>query len=62
MITFIGTLGYGYATLISWSFISDIIDSQEVKTNEREDGTIYALVSFARKLAQALVEQYKVML
>lgn len=55
IITFIGTLGYGYATLISWSFISDIIDAQEVKTHEREDGTIYALVSFARKLAQALV-------
>ena len=34
--------------------ITDIIDDQEVKTGKREDGTIYAVYSFARKIGQAL--------
>lgn len=38
---------------IIWAFITDVIDDQEVKTNKREDGTIYAVYSFARKLGQA---------
>lgn len=51
---FIATLGVGLFNLIIWAFITDIIDYQEVVTYEREDGTVYAIYSFARKLGQAL--------
>ena len=33
--------------------ITDVIDDAEVKNGIREDGTIYAIYSFARKLGQA---------
>lgn len=51
---FIGTLGVGLFNLIIWAYITDIIDYQEVKTGKREDGTVYAVYSFARKAGQAL--------
>lgn len=54
ILLFIGTLGVGLFNLIVWAFITDIIDYQEVKTGKREDGTVYAVYSFARKAGQAL--------
>ncbi|MCM1101140.1 MAG: glycoside-pentoside-hexuronide (GPH):cation symporter [Acetatifactor muris] len=51
---FIATLGISYFNMIIWAFITDIIDHQEVVTGNREDGTVYAAYSFARKLGQAL--------
>ena len=39
--------------MILWAFITDVIDDQEVRTGKREDGTIYATYSFARKIGQA---------
>lgn len=50
----IGYFGFGIFNLIIWAFITDVIDDQEVKTGKREDGTIYAVYSFARKIGQAL--------
>ncbi|MCI5825882.1 MAG: glycoside-pentoside-hexuronide (GPH):cation symporter [Arcanobacterium sp.] len=37
-----------------WAFIIDVIDYQEVQTGYRDDGTVYAVYSWARKLGQAL--------
>lgn len=37
-----------------WAFITDVIDYQEVRTGARDDGTVYAVYSWARKLGQAL--------
>lgn len=54
VINVVGLLGFGVFNLIIWAFISDVIDDQEVRTNVREDGTIYAVCSFARKLGQAI--------
>ena len=51
---FLGTVGVGLFNLIVWAFITDIIDYQEVTTGKREDGTVYAVYSFARKVGQAL--------
>lgn len=51
---FLGTLGTGLFNMIVWAFITDIIDYQEVTTGKREDGTVYAVYSFARKVGQAL--------
>ncbi len=50
----IGSLGFGLFNLIIWAFVSDIIDDHEVQTGMREDGTIYAVCSFARKIGQAI--------
>ncbi len=54
ILLFIGTVGIGLFNMIVWAFITDIIDYQEVVTGKREDGTVYAVYSFARKLGQAL--------
>lgn len=51
------TLAYvsmGYFNTVIWAMITDVIDDAEVRTGRREDGTIYAVYSFARKLGQAL--------
>ena len=46
-------LGLGIFTMVSWALITDVIDDAEVRHGRREDGTIYALYSFSRKLGQA---------
>ncbi len=53
---FIGlaNLGTGLFNLMIWAFITDVIDEQEVETGSRDDGTVYAVYSFARKVGQAL--------
>ena len=38
---------------VIWAMITDVIDDAEVKNGVREDGTVYAVYSFARKLGQA---------
>ena len=49
----IAYIGLGVFSLITWAMITDVIDDTEVQTGKREDGTIYAVYSFARKLGQA---------
>ena len=46
-------LGLGIFTMMSWALITDVIDYSELKNGIREDGSVYALYSFARKLGQA---------
>ncbi len=50
----VASIGVSYFNIIIWAFISDIIDDQQLRTGTREDGTVYAIYSFARKLGQAL--------
>jgi len=50
---FFAWLGLGVFTMVSWAIITDVIDYAEIKNGIREDGSIYALYSFARKLGQA---------
>ncbi len=47
-------LGLGIFSMVSWALITDVIDYSELKNGVREDGSVYALYSFARKLGQAL--------
>ena len=54
IINIVGLLGFGLFNLIIWAFVTDVIDDQEVRTGKREDGTIYAVCSFSRKLGQAI--------
>ncbi len=47
-------LGMGVYTCVSWSLMADAIDYNEWKTGKREEGTVYSLHSFFRKLAQGV--------
>ena len=49
----LGWLGLGIFSMVSWALITDVIDYAELKNGIREDGSVYALYSFARKLGQA---------
>ena len=49
----IAFIGIGFFNTVIWAMITDVIDDAEVKNGIREDGTIYAVYSFARKLGQA---------
>ncbi|KRK39376.1 Na+ xyloside symporter related transporter [Levilactobacillus parabrevis ATCC 53295] len=51
---FFGSLGAGVFNLMVWAFITDVIDNHEVLTGVREDGVVYGVNSFARKVAQAI--------
>ena len=46
-------IGLGVFAMVSWALITDVIDYSEIKNGIREDGSVYALYSFARKLGQA---------
>lgn len=50
---FISWIGLGVFSMVSWALITDVIDYSELKNGVREDGSIYAMYSFARKLGQA---------
>ena len=47
-------LGLGFYTCVSWAFMADAIDYNEWKNGAKEEGTVYSLHSFFRKLAQGL--------
>ncbi len=47
-------LGMGVYTCVSWALMADAIDYNEWKTGSREEGTVYSLHSFFRKLAQGI--------
>lgn len=49
----ISWIGLGLFTMVSWAIITDVIDYSEIKNGIREDGAIYAIYSFSRKLGQA---------
>lgn len=50
----IASLGSGLFNLMIWAFITDVIDQQEILSGKREDGTVYGIYSFARKIGQAI--------
>ena len=45
------SLGMGIYSTVSWSMMGDAIDYNEWKNGTREEGTVYSLHSFFRKLA-----------
>ena len=48
----LNSLGMGIYSTVSWAMMGDAIDYNEWKNDSREEGTVYALHSFFRKLAQ----------
>lgn len=53
-IQFIYSMGLGVYSTVSWALMGDAIDYNEWKTGSREEGTVYSLHSFFRKLAQGI--------
>lgn len=51
---FANTFALGIFNVLVWATITDVIDEQEVKFGKRNDGVIYAIYSFARKIGQAI--------
>ncbi len=47
-------LGMGIYSTVSWAMMGDAIDYNEWKTGTREEGVVYSLHSFFRKLAQGV--------
>ncbi len=47
-------IGMGVYTCVSWAMMADAIDYNEWKFGKREEGTVYSLHSFFRKLAQGV--------
>jgi GPH family glycoside/pentoside/hexuronide:cation symporter len=50
----VNSLGTGIYSTVSWSMMGDAIDYNEWKFGTREEGTVYSLHSFFRKLAQGI--------
>ena len=48
------SLGLGVYSTVSWAMMGDAIDYNEWKFGTREEGTVYSLHSFFRKLAQGV--------
>ena len=48
------SLGLGIYSTVSWAMMGDAIDYNEWKFGTREEGTVYSLHSFFRKLAQGV--------
>lgn len=58
MYVFLAGAGLAYVFLgifntLTWAMITDVIDDLEIKNGVRDDGKVYAIYSFARKLGQA---------
>lgn len=51
---FVNNMGLGIYSTVSWALMGDSIDYNEWKTGVREEGTVYSLHSFFRKLAQGV--------
>ena len=54
LILFIGAVVMSYASVTLWAFVTDVIDDIEVQTGAQENGTVYGVFSFSRKVGQAL--------
>lgn len=50
----LNSLGLGIYSTVSWSMMGDAIDYNQWKNGSREEGTVYAMHSFFRKLAQGM--------
>ncbi len=54
VVMFIYNLGLGIYSTVSWAMMGDAIDYNEWKNGAREEGTVYSMHSFFRKLAQGV--------
>ena len=50
----VGMFGIAFFNTVVWAFVTDVIDYHELLTGLREDGTVYSIYSFSRKVGQAI--------
>ena len=50
----IAMLGGGTFMLATWSMVADAVDYQEIQSGKREEASVYATYSLARKIAQGV--------
>lgn len=53
-LVFIGMLGMYFFQMQCYALVTDVIDDLEVKNGTRDDGTVYGIYSFSRKIGQAI--------
>ncbi len=51
---FAAMIGMSFFNMQCFALVTDVIDDKEVATGSRDDGTIYGIYSFSRKIGQAL--------
>ena len=51
---FVAMLGMYFFQMQCWALVTDVIDDMEVQNGTRDDGTVYGMYSFARKIGQAI--------
>lgn len=51
---FVAMIGMSFFNMQCFALVTDVIDDKEVRTGHRDDGTIYGIYSFSRKIGQAL--------
>ena len=54
LVAAVGMFGMAFFNMVVWAFVTDVIDYHELLTGLREDGTVYSIYSFARKIGQAI--------
>lgn len=54
VLLFCATLCFSMFNIMVWAFVTDIIDYQQYVTGLREDGTVYSVNMFGRKIAQTI--------
>lgn len=52
-LSMLGGFGLGTYNLLVWAVVGDVVDDEEVRSGERDDGTVYAVNTWARKLGLA---------
>lgn len=53
-LVFISMLGMYFFQMQCYALVTDVIDDLEVKNGTRDDGTVYGIYSFSRKIGQAI--------
>lgn len=53
-VSFIAILAKQCFSMQAYALVTDVIDDHEVKTGKRDDGIIYGIYSFSRKIGQAV--------
>lgn len=54
VLSFFTTLCFSMFNIMTWAFMTDVIDYHQYVSGMREDGTIYSVNMFGRKVAQTL--------
>ncbi len=50
----LASFGQGIFTMLGWALVTDCVDYQEYKTGERNDGSVFSVYAFSRKLGGAI--------